>query len=150
MAKVLIAIDGSELANEAAARALAILGSGHDVSVLEVVQLRLSMAVGPPGSDEEGFAPSPEQVLATSEVAEVEARAHLAEAAGHLDGHVRQMVEVGDPGEVICHVATAEHVDVIVVGSHGKGWARRALLGSVSQHVLTHAPCPVLVVRHGR
>ena len=35
----------------------------------------------------------------------------------------------------------------IVIGSHGHGWLQRMLIGSVSKHVLNHAPCPVLVVR---
>ncbi len=37
--------------------------------------------------------------------------------------------------------------DVIVVGSHGRGAIERLLLGSVSEQVVRHAPCPVLVVR---
>ena len=36
---------------------------------------------------------------------------------------------------------------MIVVGSHGKGFLSRVLLGSVSEHVTRHAPCLVLVVR---
>jgi nucleotide-binding universal stress UspA family protein len=54
---------------------------------------------------------------------------------------------MGDTGETVCQVAAEEKADLVVVGSHGKGWARRAFLGSVSQHVIQHAPCPVLVVR---
>jgi nucleotide-binding universal stress UspA family protein len=149
VAKVLIAVDGSELATEAAVRALAILGRPREILVLEVVHLPLSLAVGPPGSADDGL-PSPDQVLATSEVGEVDARAHVADVARRLDGEVCQLVEEGDPGDVICQMAAAEAVDLIVVGSHGKGWARRAILGSVSQHVLAHALCPVLVVQHGR
>ena len=38
-------------------------------------------------------------------------------------------------------------VDVIVIGSRGRGAIRRALLGSVSSHVVHNAPCPVLVIR---
>jgi nucleotide-binding universal stress UspA family protein len=44
-------------------------------------------------------------------------------------------------------VAEQLGVDAIVVGSHGKGRLKRLVLGSVSEHVVRHAPCPVLVVR---
>jgi len=53
----------------------------------------------------------------------------------------------GTPGEAIVDVATSEEVDMVVVGSHGRGSVGRILIGSVSEHVVRHAPCPVLVVR---
>ncbi|HWP63374.1 MAG TPA: universal stress protein [Candidatus Binatia bacterium] len=53
----------------------------------------------------------------------------------------------GDPGEVIVEAARSEGVEMIVIGSHGRRGVERALLGSVSDHVVRHAPCPVLVVR---
>lgn len=43
--------------------------------------------------------------------------------------------------------ACAEGIDLLVVGSRGYGPLRRALLGSVSGHIVRHAPCPVLVTR---
>lgn len=55
----------------------------------------------------------------------------------------------GDPGESIVDAARSEQVDLVVVGSHGRGRAGRFLIGSVSDHVVRHAPCPVLVVRAG-
>jgi nucleotide-binding universal stress UspA family protein len=48
---------------------------------------------------------------------------------------------------VIVDAAEAEHADMVLVGSHGRGVVGRFLLGSVSEHVVRHAPCPVLVVR---
>ena len=48
---------------------------------------------------------------------------------------------------MIVWVAEHEHTDVIVVGSHGHGVLKRLVMGSVSQHVVNHAPCPVLLVR---
>jgi nucleotide-binding universal stress UspA family protein len=53
----------------------------------------------------------------------------------------------GDPAESIVDAARSERADVIVVGSHGRGALGRALIGSVSDQVVRHAPCPVLVVR---
>ena len=53
----------------------------------------------------------------------------------------------GDPAESIVEAATAEGADVIVVGSHGRAALGRALIGSVSDQVVRHAPCPVMVVR---
>ena len=57
------------------------------------------------------------------------------------------LVWTGDPGESIVSAAEAEGVDLVVVGTHGRGTIGRLLLGSVSDHVVRSAPCPVLVVR---
>ena len=59
------------------------------------------------------------------------------------------LVWEGDPGESIIEAATAEAADLIVVGSHGRGTVGRFLIGSVSDHVVRNAQCPVLVVRSG-
>jgi nucleotide-binding universal stress UspA family protein len=53
----------------------------------------------------------------------------------------------GDPAESIIDAAQSEGADMIVVGSHGRGALGRALIGSVSDQVVRHAPCPILVVR---
>ncbi len=57
------------------------------------------------------------------------------------------LVWEGEPGDGIVAAADAEHADLIVVGTHGRGGVGRSILGSVSDHVIRHAPCPVLVVR---
>ncbi len=53
----------------------------------------------------------------------------------------------GDPGEAILSAVEAEGADLIVVGSHGREGAGRLLLGSISDHLVRNAVCPVLVVR---
>ena len=57
------------------------------------------------------------------------------------------LVWTGDPGDQIVSAAEAERVDMVVVGSHGRGAVGRLFLGSVSEHVVRNASCPVLVVR---
>lgn len=57
------------------------------------------------------------------------------------------LIWVGEPGEQIVSAAEAEHADLVVVGSHGRGAVSRFFIGSVSEHVVRHAHCPVLVVR---
>jgi nucleotide-binding universal stress UspA family protein len=56
----------------------------------------------------------------------------------------------GPAGESIVDVAEAEAADLIVVGTHDRGAVGRLLLGSVSDHVVRHARCPVMVVRPTR
>jgi nucleotide-binding universal stress UspA family protein len=53
----------------------------------------------------------------------------------------------GEPGKSIVAAAEAERADLIVVGTRGLARAGRWFLGSVSDHVVHHAGCPVLVVR---
>ncbi len=67
------------------------------------------------------------------------ARAGGADATG--------MIWNGDAGESIVEAAEAESVDLIVVGTHERGAVGRLFLGSVSDHVVRHARCPVMVVR---
>ncbi|WP_035985143.1 universal stress protein [Leptolyngbya sp. KIOST-1] len=54
--------------------------------------------------------------------------------------------EVADPGALICQLATAWGADVVVVGHSGKRGLKKLILGSVSDHVANHAPCPTVVV----
>lgn len=57
------------------------------------------------------------------------------------------MVWTGEPGESIVTAAASESADIVIVGSHGRSRIGRMVAGSVSDHVVRHAPCPVLVVR---
>jgi nucleotide-binding universal stress UspA family protein len=61
---------------------------------------------------------------------------------------VKPMVLVStSAADAIADYARRTHVDVIVVGTHGRGGISHLLMGSVAEHVVRHAPCPVLVVR---
>lgn len=57
------------------------------------------------------------------------------------------VLHAGPAGEVICWVAQERNCDLIVLGTHGRTGLVHLLLGSVSEHVMRHARCPVLTVR---
>ena len=53
----------------------------------------------------------------------------------------------GAPVEEIVDYAKEKDIDLIVLGTHGRGWLAHALMGSVAEKVVRKAPCPVLTVR---
>jgi len=54
----------------------------------------------------------------------------------------------GEPTRTICSMADSWGADLIVVGSHGRRGLSELLLGSVSNYVMHHANCSVMVVHH--
>ena len=143
--RLLIATDGSDLAVEAAKQALSLLTEPGEITVVT--------AIGAPAGEDEvsGFAgptePPEEQERILTEH-EIEATAHIDATLMALGvDHAERRIVAGEAGPAICAVAKDVLADVVVVGSHGRGLLGRAVLGSVSDYVTRHAPCPVLVVR---
>ena len=56
-------------------------------------------------------------------------------------------VENGIPGMVISNMVEDEKIDIVVMGNSGKGAVSSFIMGSVSQYVIHHVKCPVLVVK---
>jgi len=54
---------------------------------------------------------------------------------------------IGDPAEAIVELAGKDHVDFIVMSTHGRTGLTRLLMGSVAEAVVRRAPCPVLTVK---
>jgi nucleotide-binding universal stress UspA family protein len=67
------------------------------------------------------------------------------ELGGRTDLEVRRIAQGGYPPRVL--VERSADADLLVVGSRGQGGFKGALLGSVSMRCVTHAACPVVVVR---
>ncbi|MCC7376658.1 MAG: universal stress protein [Verrucomicrobiales bacterium] len=57
------------------------------------------------------------------------------------------LVREGSPAKVIAEVATELRSDLLVVSTHGYTGLKHVLMGSIAEHVVRYAPCPVLVVR---
>ena len=84
--------------------------------------------------------------------AERDAETFLKEQAEQIRANGGKVAEThfrsGDPDKEILRAAESLGVGLIVVGSRGLGALSRALMGSVSDSVVRHAHCPVLVMRH--
>ena len=80
----------------------------------------------------------------------VELRRALAEPVAALRGRVKGVdvsMATGLPADEVSRAADDPSIDLVVLGARGLGAVRRLLLGSVSERVLRHAGCPVLIVR---
>jgi nucleotide-binding universal stress UspA family protein len=60
--------------------------------------------------------------------------------------HSHTLVERGEVWDVLSDVLEREHIDLLVLGTHGRGGLKKLALGSVAEEVLRLAPCPVLTV----
>jgi nucleotide-binding universal stress UspA family protein len=67
-------------------------------------------------------------------------------ATGFADVAIQQRVVCGSAAAVL--IAQAATADMLVVGSRGLGGFKELVLGSVSHQVVTHAPCPIVIVPH--
>ncbi len=133
--KVLLAYDGSDGAKRALELLLELTGPSTSVVVVGV-------ATGVPLFGYAGTLPSPEEEEDRDrQLAEAESRL----VAANMD--VSLAPRSGDPATAILDTAEKEQVDLIVMGTRGLGTAERWLIGSVSDKVLHHAHCSVLVAR---
>ena len=147
--RVLIATDGSDLAIHAASEAPALLAADATFVVATVIAPTAN-----PDDDAGGFEGpviTPEDAADDHRSDVVDADAVLALTAAALGPvPIEQLIVEGDTdsaGKAICARAAESAFDLIVVGSHGRGLIARAFMGSVSSYIVSHAPCPVLVVR---
>ena len=79
--------------------------------------------------------------------AEQELAAWTAEASSLADRKVTSVFEMGVPWNEMVKLLQRDRYDLAVVGTHGRTGLKHALLGSVAERVVRHAPCAVLVAR---
>ena len=140
---VLVCVDGSELAESALVEGLAVLRDHERTVLVTVVSGPDSSLVV--GTGFAGGVMSGDELVTVQQEKVAEARAMLKETAarlGHSDAEL--MVLEGPAGTAICELAASLPASAIVIGTRGHGGVRRAVLGSVSDHVVRHAPCVVL------
>ena len=85
-------------------------------------------------------------LLSQSEEAASERLTQLAQAATGLAGRVTVETEVGTPVERILDYVGTHKIDLVVIGTHGRGMVGHLLLGSVAERVVRRSQVPVLTV----
>ena len=146
--KVLLATDGAKQSDTAIeAFGKLALNDGDEIKVLSVIDVGAPMAVDIYG----GYLPDTTELEKTakenSEKVLEQTAARLREICGDKKIDITTEILFGSPESRIVETADEWKPDLVVVGSHGySGW-ERLLIGSVSDSVVHHAPCSVLVVR---
>jgi len=144
---IILCSDGSDLAIRAAANGLAVLRPADNVLVVTVVDaIDMSMAQDVSGHAAAVFSEAELTAKRDALAAEGADIVERTAAALSADGLQTKVLE-GPAGPVICELAEQVGAAAIVIGSRGRGGVKRALLGSVSDHVVRNAPCPVVVDR---
>jgi universal stress protein A len=138
-ARVLCPTDYSEAANRALEMALRIAQpSNAEIILVHVLHV-------PQGdmTDEQGRRLKYEEALQR----QTDRLGQLQQSA--LGGYQNCSIEIpiGEPGEKVIALAAARRADLIVTGTRGRSEIAGLLLGSVTDKLVRHAPCPVLVVR---
>jgi nucleotide-binding universal stress UspA family protein len=60
---------------------------------------------------------------------------------------IHPVIKLGKPAEEIVRFATEEHIDLIIIATHGESAFNHFIFGSVAEKVIRLATCPVLVIR---
>jgi universal stress protein A len=85
-------------------------------------------------------------LLTQSEEAASQRLRELAQLTPALAGRITVETEVGTPVERILDYVSANAIDLVVIGTHGRGMVGHLLLGSVAERVVRRSPVPVLTV----
>ena len=140
MTRIVVGVDGSE--NAAAALAWAVAEGRRRGATVEAVHAWHEPVVGGTAA---GLVPVPIDSTAFEEGSRQQLDQAIADAVDDETGVDLQRVLVhGTPARSL--LERAEGADMLVVGRRGHGGFMGLLLGSVSQQVVWHAPCPVVVV----
>ena len=144
-AKILLATDGSEVAEMAATTAVNLAkGTRSELHVLTVGSGYPSYDVRIPEVAEE-LGRQAQNMLDEQAKKMERAGGKIAQRHSRLAEHHAAFEH--HPADDVVRVAEEIGAGLIVLGSRGLGGVRRALMGSVSDSVVRHAHCPVLVVR---
>lgn len=144
--KILVAIDGSPFSDKAAEEAVR-MAAGNPSQFKSKIYAMLVLPNAPRSTFTDFVPPPP--ITETKEWDELRERVFYVIEKNAKEAGIPLEIKVvyGDPADELINFAEKEQVDVIVIGSSGKGFLKRKLLGSVSHKVVKNSPCSVYIVR---
>jgi nucleotide-binding universal stress UspA family protein len=144
--KILVAIDGSPLSDKAAEEAVR-MAAGNPSQFKSKIYAMLVLPNAPRTTFTDFVPPKP--ITETEQWQELREKIFYVVEKNATEAQVPLEIKVayGDPADELIGFAEREEIDVIVIGSTGKGFLKRKVLGSVSDKVVRHARCSVYVVR---
>jgi nucleotide-binding universal stress UspA family protein len=147
--KIVIATDGSEFSEKAVLKCCELTGAAGEWSakVISVYEPQTPAAAEPFALSGEYYEKLDELARDRAQQAADSAVALMRKSCSNPPTEATTVVELGRPAQVIIDIANEWKADVIVIGSHGRGFWGRLTLGSVSDAVIHHAGCSVLVVK---
>jgi nucleotide-binding universal stress UspA family protein len=149
--KILIGTDGSEFSKAALVECCKLFGStgNNEIKIVSVYEDAQAMAAEPFAISAQYYQEVVDSVRQQANRFTSDASSLIRKRFNGAKPLVSEEVLNGVPAQQIVEKAKEWKADLIIVGSHGRGfWGR--MLGSVSDGVVHHAPCSVLVVRNGR
>ncbi len=145
--KILLPTDGSDF-SFAAARACADIAAKEKDPEIRVISVIESLTPDEPFDTDSDYFIAVQQASRAAAEENVEiARGIIISHPGNSDLRVETKTVAGKPDKLIIREAEEWKADLVVIASHGYGFWARTLLGSVSDSVVHHAPCSVLIVR---
>lgn len=142
--KILVPLDGSEMAERALEPALALAQPANgEIILLSIPYLKHALVQERSGM---GFL-LPHQSIELTRKELIEYQEALRQSRQLPGVELRTKILVGDEAGAIVDTATSEEVELIVMSTHGRSGLSRWVMGSVTERVLRSSPCPVLVVR---
>lgn len=137
LSNILVAVDGSESASKAFRRAIYLAQKCNSkLDLVHVVQCEVG---GDSANTFEIIEDLKDKAMKMLEEYRIEA------SKNNISMQITIMQ--GDPAKVIIELAKTKSYDLIIMGTRGRSSFQELLIGSVSQKVMHHASCPVMVVR---
>ncbi len=145
--RILVGVDGSDSALKAVDTAAALAAAhGAELLVGHVVQVSAIAEQAMKVTATDHLGDKPKRIMEQLSGDILEAARARALGAGIDEKHVTTFGTDGDQARRLIQAARERDADLIVVGGRGRGRLEGLLLGSVTQKVVAHAPCPCLVV----